>query len=105
MAGRRALPYSAEAEDRLAPRVGRHKVLWRDRPKHFPSLGDAMTFAAQRAQTTQRRQRVRLEVAGGHCWTVRPSLGQVILMRPPSGTSAAAAKQLRDALDRMERRA
>lgn len=98
MAGRRALPYSVEAEDQLTPAAGQRKVPWRDRLKHFNSLEAAGTFAAQRARVTQQRQRVRLECPAG-IWTVRPTAGAVIL------SIMERHRDLVASLDRMEREA
>lgn len=74
MPGRRAMPWSAEAEEELPIRPGRRKTLWRDRPKHFTTLAAAGTFAARRADMTRRRQRVRFQTSeqGGPVWIVRP---------------------------------
>lgn len=91
MAGRRALPWSAEAEEELPIRPGRRKTPWRDRPKHFPSLDAAGTFAAKRADISRRRQRVNLDSIAG-TWVVRPGTGPI-------------RSSLRDSLDRMEREA
>lgn len=102
MAGRRAFPYSVEAEDQLTPRAGRRKVLWRDRPKHFGSLLAAGTFAAHHAGITQRRQRVRLEKAGTSCWTVRPTSDPIGLRYQGFHPDD---RQLIASLDRMAREA
>lgn len=91
MSGRRALPYSAEAEETLPIRPGRRKTPWRDRPKAFSTLAAAGTFAARRADSTRRRQRVRFEYGFG-LWVVRP-------------TTVPVYSTLRAALDRMEREA
>lgn len=104
MAGRRALPYSPEAEDQLTPSAGRRKTPWRDRPKFFTSLEAAGTFAAHRAVKLQHRQRVRLEVTldGEQLWAVRPTHGSITL-------HASGLSELRRAmiasLDRMAREA
>lgn len=61
MAGRRAFPYSVEAEEQAAPLPGRHKLRFRDRPRRFNTLEAAGTFAARRAAASGRRQHVRPE--------------------------------------------
>jgi len=70
MVGRRAFPYSVEAEDQAAPLPGRRKAPWGARPRHFNTLEAAGTFAAKRAAATGRRQHVKLEPGFG-LWTVR----------------------------------
>lgn len=95
MVGRRAFPYSVEAEERAAPLPGRRKAKWRDRPRHFNTLEAAGTFAAQRAAATGRRQYVRLD-AHFSFWTVRTRDAVVIQLRD---------RDLILSLDRMAREA
>ncbi|VXC20898.1 hypothetical protein [Aeromicrobium sp. 9AM] len=61
MPGRRAFPYSVEAEEQAAPLPGRRKAKWRNRPRRFNTLDAAGTFAARRAAANGRRQHVRPE--------------------------------------------
>lgn len=101
MRGRRAFPYSVEAEEQAALLPGRRKAKWRDRPRHFSTLEAAGTFAAKRAAATGRRQHVRLTWSwnGDHqLWTVQER--DVVVVDLADGD-----RELIRSLNRMEREA
>lgn len=113
MPGRRAFPYSVEAEEQAAPLPGRRKLKWRDRPRHFNTLDAAGTFAAKRAAATGRRQHVQLKPSPfGLMFTVRErdltDLGNRMAadeLRFAQEVRRVLDRQLVTALNRMEREA